>query len=500
LTAASSDVDGDTVTYDWQEYDLGNSTTAVPNTDANGEAPIFRPYSPTTTGTRMFPSLQYVLANANTPPSTYGTNLLTGEILPQITRTMTFKVLARDNHPGGGGINTASVTVNVDGNSGPFAITSPNTNVTYQGNSPQTITWSVAGTTAAPVNASTVDILLSTDGGTTFPTILASGVANNGSKVVTIPIVNTTSARIMVKGTGNIFFDISDANFTISGIAAAVRSRADFDGDGKTDLSVYRASEGNWYLNRSRDGLIAAKFGVSTDIPIPGDYDNDGKTDIAVARFDSNPNNADFFVLNSLTNTVTYANWGVPGDTPVVADYDGDGKPDFAIYRSTDKTWYVLKRTNTFTNTPFGDTGDIPVAGDFDGDGKADLTVFNASTGTWKTKPSAGGSMIVVPAFGVPGDRPVPADYNGDGKDDYAFFRPSSGIWYRIDPVRGQIVATQYGANGDIPVPGDYDGDGVVDIAVYRSGVWFLNRSTAGMTAIQYGVATDIPIPSKYLP
>jgi hypothetical protein len=502
LTASSTDIDNDTITYDWQEYDLGNSTTAVPNTDAGGAMPIFRPYLPTTSGTRTFPSLQYILSNADVPASTYGASLLTGELLPQVSRTMTFKVIARDNHAGGGGINTAAVTVNVDGNSGPFAVTSPNTNVTYQGNSSQTISWNVAGTNAAPVNASNLDILLSTDGGTTFPTVLASAVPNNGNAVVKIPIVSTTSARVMVKATGNIFFDVSDANFTISGVAAPVRARADFDGDGKTDLSVFRPSEGNWYVFQSRDGLMGLHWGLSIDTPVPADYNNDGKADFAVARLNADPTKSFFYVLTSGSFTVTVANFGVAGDIPVVGDYDGDGKADIAVWRPSNSTWYIQKSTGGLTTTVFGDSADTPVVGDFDGDGKADLTVWTPSNGFWKTLPSSGGSTIIVPSFGLATDKPVPADYNGDGKDDYAVFRPSNGTWYRIDPVRGQVIATQYGLTGDIPVPGDYDGDGIADVAVYRpsNGTWYLNRSTAGLFQIQYGIATDIPIPSKYIP
>ncbi len=124
LTASGTDAENDSITYDWQQYDLGGATgtTAVPNTDSDGTArPIFRPYLPTESPTRYFPSLQYILNNANVPPSTYtcsGFTCLTGELLPAITRTMNFQVVARDNRINGGGINTATVQVMVDGNSG----------------------------------------------------------------------------------------------------------------------------------------------------------------------------------------------------------------------------------------------------------------------------------------------------------------------------------------------------------------------------------------------
>ncbi len=221
LTASATDANGDSVTYDWQQYDLGASTTFVPNDDSDGQVrPIFRPYLPTVSGTRTFPSMKYVLDNANVPSSVTG-NLLTGEILSGITRTMNFQVIARDNRAGGGGFSTATTVVNVDGNSGPFAITAPNTNVSWSGNSSQTITWNTANTTNAPVSATNVRISLSTDGGQTFPTVLAASTPNDGTEMITVPGVLTTQARIKIEAAGNIFFDISDANFSITSTPAA---------------------------------------------------------------------------------------------------------------------------------------------------------------------------------------------------------------------------------------------------------------------------------------
>ena len=222
LTATASDADGDAVTYDWQEYDLGGSTTAVPNTDATGPRPIFRPYGPSRMPDRLFPSLEYILTNANVPPATSlcsGFNCLTGELLPQIGRTMTFQVIARDNHAGAGGISTATATVVVDGGSGPFAVTSPNTGLTYNGLSSPTVTWDAAGSSLAPVNAANVKISYSTDGGESFPTVLIASTPNDGSEIVTLPNTPTNNARIKIEAVGNIFFDISDVNFSVNAVS-----------------------------------------------------------------------------------------------------------------------------------------------------------------------------------------------------------------------------------------------------------------------------------------
>jgi hypothetical protein len=227
LTASASDVNGDTLSYDWQQFDLGASTTAVPNTDSDGTArPIFRPYSPTSNPSRTFPSMQYVLANANVPPATTGI-FLTGELLPAITRTMNFQVVVRDNRAGGGGINSAAATVSIDGTSGPFTVTAPNGSDSWNAGQTRNITWNVANTSAAPVNAANVRITLSTDGGLTFPTVISASTPNNGTFAWTVPgSIDTTQARIRIEAVGNIFFDLSDANFSIASSAATSGSIA----------------------------------------------------------------------------------------------------------------------------------------------------------------------------------------------------------------------------------------------------------------------------------
>ena len=230
LTATANDADaGDNnnLTYTWEQYQAGGNLYSNPSFSDAGDPvtttrPIFRPFAPTTNPARTFPSLQYILNNANTPPDVVvlmpfpfqTLQRRPGESLPQVSRTLIFRVTVRDNV---GGVNDATSTLTVDGNSGPFRVTSPNTNVTWAGGSQQTVTWDVANTNNAPVSAANVRISLSTDGGQTFPITLANSVPNNGTSNVTIPnAIVTTTARIRVESVGNIFFDISDANFSIT--------------------------------------------------------------------------------------------------------------------------------------------------------------------------------------------------------------------------------------------------------------------------------------------
>ena len=224
LTATGNDPNGDSLTYTWDQIDAGDANypqngSEASYTDAADPAtttrPIFRPFPASTSPSRTFPNLNYILNYANDPPDTLG-GVKTAEELPRVGRTLNFRVMARDNKANGGGVNEDTVTLTVDNNSGPFLITSPNTSVSLTGGTTQTVTWSVNNTNAAPINATNVRILLSTDGGNTFPTILSATTPNDGSQTVVIPNNTTNSARIKVEAVGNIFFDVSDTNFSIA--------------------------------------------------------------------------------------------------------------------------------------------------------------------------------------------------------------------------------------------------------------------------------------------
>ncbi len=205
LTAIGSDGDpGDALTYNWEERDLGPQQGV--NDPDNGSSPLFRSFTPTSNPTRTFPRIPDLLNNTTT----------VGEKLPTTTRTMNFRATVRDNRSGGGGVNTDDMALNVVDTGTPFSVTSPNTSVSWVGGTTQTITWNVSGTTAAPISTALVNIRLSTDGGNTFPILLAANTLNDGSENVTLTNVPTTLARIKVEPVGNVFFDISDANFTIT--------------------------------------------------------------------------------------------------------------------------------------------------------------------------------------------------------------------------------------------------------------------------------------------
>ena len=269
------------------------------------------------------------------------------------------------------------------------------------------------------------------------------------------------------------------------------RTPFDFDGDGKSDVSVFRPANGVWYLLQSSAGFTGAAFGFETDKLVPADYDGDGKTDLAVYRGGT-------WYLNRSSLGFTGITFGDGSDIPQPADFDGDGKSELAVFRPSNGTWYVLNLVNNqFSAVQFGQSGDKPVVGDFDGDNKADYAVFRPSSGAWYLQRSGLGFTGFL--FGAPTDTPVPADYDGDGKTDVAVFRPSSGTWYLQQSTAG-FTGIAFGIATDLPAPADYDGDGKADVAVYRGGSWYLNRSTAGFTGVAFGTATDKPVPNAFVP
>ena len=270
--------------------------------------------------------------------------------------------------------------------------------------------------------------------------------------------------------------------------------RADFDGDGRTDISVFRPSEGVWYLNNSTTGLRALQFGVSTDVPIPADYDGDGATDIAVYR----PGGYWYRINSNSGFPVVFDSYGaVPPYIPQPGNFNGFGVDEAGAFNADTGDWYFYVSGQGNVRRHFGQSGDQPCGENYNGDGILELCVFRE--GTWYIANLNLTGQRAEP-FGTTGDMPVPADYDGDGRADLAVFRPSEGNWYFHLSSDDSYGGIHWGQNGDVPVPGDYDGDGKYDIAVYRDGIWYINASTAGPYAEQFGLSSDIPIPSKYIP
>jgi hypothetical protein len=274
--------------------------------------------------------------------------------------------------------------------------------------------------------------------------------------------------------------------------------RSEFDGDGMTDLAVWRPSSGVWYVDRSSDGgSNALQFGgaVFGDVAVPGNFDGDMKTDYAVFRHGT------WYIRNSSNASVRIVQFGIAGDKPLSGDFDGDGMTDVAVWRPSTGVWHILRSGDGgYGAQQFGLPGDVPMAGDFDGDGKSDFTIWRPSTGVWYIQQSSDGGYRTQ-QFGLTGDLPSVGDFDGDKLADIVIFRPSSGVWYvNLSGSNGYLIC-QWGMAGDIPVTGDYDRDGKADLAVFRpsEGNWYvLKSSNDGYTIRHFGLEGDIPVPAAY--
>ena len=332
--------------------------------------------------------------------------------------------------------------------------------------------------------------------------IVRSDLGGNADGIHAIAV--QTNGRIVTAGESD-FGSPGTRKFAIARYMGDTAENFDYDRDGAADISVYRPSEGNWYvLGSSAGSFYGVKWGIAADELAPADYDGDLKTDFAVWR--AGPS-AQLYVLNSFNNTVRIDQFGQTGDDPsVIADYDGDGKADPAVYRpgaAPGQQSYFYYRgsinnpTGNTTYVPWGTNGDVAVRGDYNGDGRFDPTVFRPANGLWFSLNLVNNANTTT-QWGLSTDKLVPADYNGDGKTDLAVFR--NGIWYILQSNTGLAQYAYWGLSTDKLVPSDYDGDGQADVAVYRDGTWYIQQSTGGNSTVSFGLPTDIPTPIAYMP
>lgn len=313
----------------------------------------------------------------------------------------------------------------------------------------------------------------------------------------------------------------------------ALRRVVDFDGDGRTDLSVLRfpavpkgepAPITYWNQNSTNGTQAIGPFGdASSDFPAPGDYDGDGIDDIALYRAGSGSIPSAFWILFSATNVPQYYAWGIEGDQSVARDYDGDGITDVAVFRrgttiGSQAVWFIRQSsTNTARIVPFGTTGDVvggtsadvPVPADYDGDGKFDLAVYRFNltpSNNFIVMRSSDNAITYTPFGDFNTDYIAPGDFDGDGKADYVAARTGAAaanpmVWWILQSSNGQVRVQQFGLSSDRVTQGDYDGDGRTDIAIYRTGAtagsanffWIFNSLSSSTQITSWGIRGDFP-------
>ena len=326
---------------------------------------------------------------------------------------------------------------------------------------------------------------------------------NDGADAINGTFLNAPESAVF-SGALNTAFRITyrggDGNDVV--ITRVNRANFDFDGDGRSEVSIFRPSNGTWNATLTSNGAnFSVQWGLSGDKLAPADFDGDNKTDLAIYR------NGVWWILNSFNNSVTTVQFGLSGDIPVPNDFDGDGRADIAVWRPSNGVWYELRSLgNQFAAQAFGQNGDKPLLGDFDGDGMGDLAVYRPQDGVWHLLQSSTNSYVAFP-FGIATDRPCAADYDGDGKTDACVFRgttdPNQPDFYILKSSDASALYVSWGLPNDVPMLGDYDGDGKTDIGIFRASShdWYwLRSSNASVGFTNFGQTGDLSVPSAFVP
>ncbi len=363
LSATAFDAENDALTYCWEQMDVGTGAALTAPQVAGQTEPLFRSLVPSTSPVRHFPQLANLLANTTS----------IAEKLPAVAQRLRFRCVVRDAHNGpagvvGGSDYSPTLTLNVSGTAGPFVLTAPNTAVSWPVGSTQTVTWDVAGTTANGVDCASVNLLLSADGGLTYPTLLLASTPNDGSQTIRVPNVPSAAARLMVAAADNYFFDISDRNFTISATPGAPLLTGISPGTGPGGITITLTGTGLGATAGVSVNGVAATFGnvtatsLTATVPLAA-----GTGPVVVSTGNGVSNGLQFNVLPTATSLTPSSGMATTNGLPgAVVTVDGSGL--FGViavqFNGLDAPGFVVNTTGSqlTVTVPFGaQTGPVTV-------------------------------------------------------------------------------------------------------------------------------------------
>lgn len=329
--------------------------------------------------------------------------------------------------------------------------------------------------------------------GANAPVLFDFGTVSGASGTIAPAPINVTAQQVADLRANKMYVNVHTANNASGEIRGQLHvSNAiynDYDGDGKSDPTVFRPSNGTWYSLLSLGGAVKYQnWGLANDITSQNfDFDGDGISDHAAIRINMATGGLVTYILQSETNSMRVEQFGnaALGDQIGTGDFDGDGKFDLGVFRNG--TWiYMESSTGAVRYFNWGLNGDFPAQGDFDGDGKNDFAVIRNQSGqfVWYIRRSSDGQAMIV-SFGQDGDTTLNrSDFDGDGKSDISIRRTINGnhYYYTLRSSDGQVRATQWGITNDDIRYGDYDGDGKIDLGAIRTEngnfVWYILQSS----------------------
>lgn len=374
---------------------------------------------------------------------------------------------------------------------------------------------------AGPDGATEVQVVDTLPDGVTFLSAAAGqGSANHANGVVTCAlgaieenrsVVVTIRVQVVKSGvltnTATVAATQTDPdpsnNAATQTVAVGTALQNDFNGDGRSDLGVYDATQGRWYV-RSLGGNVLewnTAWGFAGATPCAADYNGDAATDLATYS----AANGQWFIRSAYGPVLAWKlAWGFAGSLAAPGDYDGDGSADLGVFDPAGK-WYIRTLAGKVLayEVAWGFSGAMPAPGDYDGDGRCDLAVFDPAAGKWYIRTLAGEVLAWGLKWGFADTAPVPGDYDGDGVTDLAVYDVVTGRWY-VRRMDGVVLAwaAQHGFAGARPVGGDFDGDRVSDLAVYApaTGMWYIKRLSGKMIAWEekWGWSAAAPVQAQY--